>query len=112
MRRRIELLVLVAVLFVISAPLCGAEAILAADCPRDIQCPDVWDPVICDDGVVYSNSCYAYRACATGCVPYGGGPVQTTTEIAFIPIEPDCPPAPVGCEWQPGTLCRVLVCVD
>lgn len=40
-------------------------------CPRNIECLDVWDPVICDNGVVYSNDCYAYRACATGCVPYG-----------------------------------------
>jgi hypothetical protein len=46
-------------------------------CPRTgIFCLDVWDPVICDDGNVYSNSCYAYVACATGCEPYGdGGPV-------------------------------------
>jgi len=46
-------------------------------CPRTgIACADVWDPVICDDGVVYSNGCYAYVACATGCQPYGdGGPV-------------------------------------
>ncbi|UCE61479.1 MAG: hypothetical protein JSU63_06965 [Phycisphaerales bacterium] len=44
-------------------------------CPRDIMCLDVWDPVICDDGQIYSNACYAYRACATGCVPAGGGPV-------------------------------------
>jgi hypothetical protein len=39
-------------------------------CFRLIACLDVWDPVICDNGQVYSNSCYAYRACATGCVPY------------------------------------------
>ena len=47
-------------------------------CPRTcIACLDVWDPVICSDGNVYSNSCYAYVACATGCVPYGdGGPVE------------------------------------
>jgi len=46
-------------------------------CPRDIMCPDVWDPVICSDGQIYSNSCYAFRACATGCVPYGdGGPIE------------------------------------
>ncbi|MCO6438284.1 MAG: hypothetical protein J5J06_14410 [Phycisphaerae bacterium] len=45
-------------------------------CPRPILCPDVWDPVICSDGNIYSNDCYAYRACATGCVPYGdGGPI-------------------------------------
>ncbi|MBS0197993.1 MAG: hypothetical protein JSR77_14650 [Planctomycetes bacterium] len=36
--------------------------------PRN--CLDVWNPVICSNGVVYSNSCYAARACATGCVPF------------------------------------------
>jgi len=42
-------------------------------CPRQgIYCLDVWNPVICSDGNVYSNSCYAYVACATGCQPYGG----------------------------------------
>lgn len=40
-------------------------------CPGGFECPDVWDPVICDGGVVYSNACYARRACATGCVPFG-----------------------------------------
>jgi hypothetical protein len=37
----------------------------------DLNCLDVWIPVICNDGVIYSNACYAMRACATGCVPYG-----------------------------------------
>ena len=47
------------------------------DCPRTgVMCPDVWDPVICDDGQVYSNACYAWVWCATGCEPYGdGGPI-------------------------------------
>ncbi len=37
-------------------------------CPRPgILCPDVYDPVICSNGQVYSNGCYAYVACATGC---------------------------------------------
>ena len=47
-------------------------------CPRvGIACADVWDPVICSDGQVYSNGCYAYVACATGCQPYGdGGPIE------------------------------------
>ena len=37
-------------------------------CPwSDLNCLDVWDPVYCD-GVVYSNSCYALRACAKTCV--------------------------------------------
>ncbi len=45
-------------------------------CPNwDLVCPDVWDPVVCDDGNTYSNQCYADRACATGCEPTGGGPV-------------------------------------
>jgi len=42
-------------------------------CPRDIQCPDVYDPVTCSNGVTYPNACYAYRACATGCGGGGGG---------------------------------------
>ena len=41
-------------------------------CPRDIQCPDIYDPVTCSDGVEYPNACYAYRACATGCGSSGG----------------------------------------
>ncbi|HEX2642127.1 MAG TPA: hypothetical protein VHU81_03990 [Thermoanaerobaculia bacterium] len=43
-----------------------------SQCPRKgILCTDQYDPVICSNGKVYSNSCYAYVACATGCVPYG-----------------------------------------
>ena len=45
-----------------------AEAV----CGGGILCPDVWKPVICSNDQIYSNSCYASAACATGCVPYGG----------------------------------------
>jgi hypothetical protein len=45
-------------------------------CPKDIQCADVWDPVQCADGVIYSNSCYATRACAPGPCVSVGGPVE------------------------------------
>jgi len=46
---------------------------VGSGCPRQgIYCLDVWRPVICSDGHVYSNDCYAYVACATGCQPYGG----------------------------------------
>jgi hypothetical protein len=46
-------------------------------CPRPcIACIDVYDPVICSNGHVYSNSCYAYVACATGCQSLGGGPTS------------------------------------
>jgi hypothetical protein len=31
-------------------------------CPRDIECPQVYDPVVCN-GVEYPNRCFAYRAC-------------------------------------------------
>ena len=40
-------------------------------CPRAIQCPAVYDPVVCDFGVVFPNACEAFKACATGCS--GGG---------------------------------------
>jgi len=48
----------------------GAAASFAAGPSRN--CLDVWQPVICSNGVVYSNACYAARAGATGCVPWGG----------------------------------------
>lgn len=34
-------------------------------------CTDNYAPVICSNGVVYSNACRASCAKATGCVPYG-----------------------------------------
>ena len=43
-------------------------------CPwSGIQCPDVYDPVTCDNGVTYPNACYAFAACATGCGEGGAG---------------------------------------
>ena len=41
-----------------------------ASCGNGNLCPAVYDPVICNDNVVYSNSCYAREACAHGCRPY------------------------------------------
>jgi hypothetical protein len=37
-----------------------------------IYCLDVWRPVLCPDGNIYSNDCYALRAGQVGCVPWGG----------------------------------------
>jgi hypothetical protein len=34
-------------------------------------CPQIYAPVICSNGKVYVNQCYADKAHATGCVPYG-----------------------------------------
>ncbi|HYH47407.1 MAG TPA: hypothetical protein VEG34_17130 [Thermoanaerobaculia bacterium] len=62
-----------AALFDGAAPVFAADATApkVAKCPRPgINCPDVYDPVICSNGQVYGNSCYAYVACATGCVSY------------------------------------------
>lgn len=41
-------------------------------CPRDMNCPDVYNPVTCSNGITYPNACYAYVACATGCGSGGG----------------------------------------
>jgi hypothetical protein len=35
-------------------------------------CPQIYAPVICSNGKVYPNQCYADRAHAKDCVPYGG----------------------------------------
>jgi hypothetical protein len=40
-------------------------------CPKEgIFCPAYYDPVLCSNGQVYSNACFANVACATGCQPY------------------------------------------
>jgi hypothetical protein len=36
-----------------------------------INCPDVWDPVLCPNGQVYSNACYAGLAKQRNCIPFG-----------------------------------------
>ena len=40
-------------------------------CPHQGFCTENYDPVICSNGRVYSNACFASLDCATGCVPYG-----------------------------------------
>ena len=34
-------------------------------------CPDIYAPVICSNGKIYPNQCYADRAKAKNCTPYG-----------------------------------------
>lgn len=41
----------------------------AAKCGPD-RCLDVYNPVICPNGQVYSNACYAAKACQKKCVAY------------------------------------------
>ena len=49
----------------------GAQQVQLCD-RFDVLCPDVYSPVICSNGQIYGNSCYAYVNCAEDCVPYGG----------------------------------------
>jgi hypothetical protein len=44
------------------------------DCKKNHNpiCPALYDPVICDNGHVYTNTCFAQADCATNCQPYGG----------------------------------------
>lgn len=47
------------------------KAETAQQCPREgVICTQEYAPVICNDGQVYPNSCYAFVACAHGCQPY------------------------------------------
>ena len=34
-------------------------------------CPLIYAPVTCNNGVTYSNQCFANAACAKGCQPAG-----------------------------------------
>ena len=57
------------------SPTTEAKGKPGGGCPKPIFCADVWIPVQCADGIIYSNACYADRACAPGpCVPVDGGP--------------------------------------
>ena len=71
------------------------------DCPHaGIECPMIWDPVICNDGVVYSNKCVAKQNCAKGCVAYDGGPIPAGGERDTCDRPKVCPKlwAPVICD--------------
>jgi hypothetical protein len=50
----------------------GSASFAAGKCkpnPNPI-CYQLYNPVLCSNGQVYTNQCYADAACATGCVPY------------------------------------------
>lgn len=55
---------------------CAAAALATTTLTAPAQagppaCPMVYAPVKCDNGKVYVNQCFADRAHAKGCVPYG-----------------------------------------
>jgi len=73
MRRNGFVLKLIVGAFVTGALVVGTTMVQAkgkpgpiGGCPRDILCPDIYDPVWCDQGM-FPNACYAYAACATNC---------------------------------------------
>jgi hypothetical protein len=39
--------------------------------PGNYACLDVYMPVLCSNGIVYSNGCYASLACQTNCQSVG-----------------------------------------
>lgn len=59
--------------FVLGLALTGSLGVAAyadkCEPDPDAVCPLIYDPVICNDGVTYSNSCFAAANCARGCRP-------------------------------------------
>jgi len=49
----------------------GSAASYADQCVPDPNaiCPLIYSPVTCNNGVTYSNQCFADAACAKGCRP-------------------------------------------
>ena len=39
--------------------------------PKGCECPDVYAPVQCSNGMIYSNGCVASCNGASGCFPIG-----------------------------------------
>jgi hypothetical protein len=68
---RIKLVSKIALAAVLTVGAFGSTIEAKPKCPTGILCPTYYDPVICDNGQVYSNSCFASAACAKNCVPYG-----------------------------------------
>jgi len=44
---------------------------VAAHAAGPAVCPQIYAPVICSNGKIYPNQCYADKAHAKDCVPYG-----------------------------------------
>jgi hypothetical protein len=71
---------LFAFMFVVTLGVLAASTVFAAKKPPpppppppkgECLCPDVYDPVICSNGITYSNFCQAGCAGATGCTRTG-----------------------------------------
>lgn len=71
--KRMKMLVMASVLFT-TALAATVPSMAAPGCKKNPNpiCPAIFDPVTCDNGKTYSNSCFAQADCATGCVSTGG----------------------------------------
>ncbi|MDX2116971.1 MAG: hypothetical protein SFY96_02185 [Planctomycetota bacterium] len=60
---------------ILAAAITGTSSLAAGPfvkgCNKGVNCLDVWRPVLCPNGQIYSNDCYAAKACQTGCTPAG-----------------------------------------
>lgn len=77
MRKNMALPILSVLAFVaIAATATSALAARPRPFPDPPACPDVYAPVLCADGNVYPNGCYASIAGQTSCVPYDDSPTS------------------------------------
>ena len=72
--KRIKMLALSAVLCAGSLAVATPSMAGHGGCHKNNNpiCPAIFDPVVCDNGKTYSNTCFAAADCATGCVSTGG----------------------------------------
>ena len=71
---RKTLIALAALLAIVAATFAAVALLSETATPAQAgacRCPLIYAPVICDNGKVYSNQCFANCAHAKNCVPYG-----------------------------------------
>lgn len=74
MRRQIHAVLLVGSILAVAMAAAGALVLTSnpAEAGPACNCRDIYEPVICSNGQVYSNICFARCAGAHHCVSYGG----------------------------------------
>jgi hypothetical protein len=86
-------------LIILVAVVCCAGLVLAAKpgggggCPQprpNCVCPAIYDPVVCDGGCTYSNSCRASCAGARNCTG-GGGVIEVAAAFEETVTKADSP---------------------
>lgn len=54
------------------SPVSVPSAEAHSHCLQGLVCPQVYAPVICNNGKVYLNVCYANKDCQKDCKPFDG----------------------------------------